>query len=63
VVSGADATIEVNVASSSLRDRPYNEHDIGSIETDSLQKINQTGPIVNTNISDEPPLLIAESSG
>jgi hypothetical protein len=51
------------VASSSLRDRPYSEHDTDSAETDNLQRANQTEPIVNTNVSDEPPLSIAESSG
>jgi hypothetical protein len=63
VVGGADAALEVNVASSSLRDRPHNEHDIGSAETDNLQRANQTELVANTNISDEPPLSIAESSG
>jgi len=51
------------VASSSLRDRPHNEHDMGSVETDNLQRANQTEPVVNINVSDEPPLSIAESSG
>jgi hypothetical protein len=55
--------MEVDVASSSLRDRPHNEHDMGSAETDNLQRANQTEPVVNTNVSDEPPLSIAESSG
>ena len=50
-------------SNSSLRDRPHNEHDIGSAETDNLQRANQTEPVVNTNVSDEPPLSIAESSG
>ena len=63
MVDGADAALEVDVINSSLRDRPHNEHDIGSAETDNLQRANQTEPVVNTNISDEPPLSIAESSG
>ena len=63
MVGGADAALEIDVASSSLPDRPHNEHDIGSTETDSLQRSNQTEPIVYTNISNEPPLSIAESSG
>jgi hypothetical protein len=63
VVGGADTALEVDVSSSSLRDRPYNEHDMGSTGTDNLQRANQTEPVVNTNVSDEPPLLIAESSG
>jgi hypothetical protein len=63
VVSGADAALEVDVASSSLRDRSHNEHDMGSAEIDNLQRANQTEPVVNTNASDEPPPSIAESSG
>jgi hypothetical protein len=63
VVDGADAALKVDVASSSLRDRPHNEHDMGSAETDNLQRANQTEPIVNINVSVEPPLSIAESSG
>ena len=58
MVGGADAALEVDVASSSLRDRSYNEHDIGSAETDNLQRANQTEPVVNTNVFDEPPLSI-----
>jgi hypothetical protein len=63
MVGGADAALEVDVASSSLRDRPHNEHDMGSAETDNLQRANQTEPVVNINVSVEPPLSIAESSG
>ena len=33
------------------------------METGNLQSANQTEPVVNTNISDEPPLSIAESVG
>jgi hypothetical protein len=54
VVGGADAALEVDMASSSLRDISYNEHDMGSAETDNLQRANQT---------DQHPLSIAESSG
>ena len=36
---------------------------MGSAETDNLQRANQTEAVVNTNVSDEPPLSIAESSG
>jgi hypothetical protein len=63
VVGEADAALEVDAASSSLRDRPHNEHDIGSAETDKLQRANQTEPVVNTSDSDGAPLSIAESFG
>jgi hypothetical protein len=63
VVGIADAVLESNVASSSLRDRPHNEHNMGSVETDNLQSARQTESVVNTNVSDEPPLSIAKSSG
>jgi hypothetical protein len=63
VVGGADAALEVDVASSSLRDRPHNEHDMGSVETDDLQRAGQTAPVVNTSVFDEAPLSTAESSG
>ena len=59
MVGGADAALEVDVASSSLRDRPHNEHDTGSAETDKLQRANQTEPVVNTNISDGAPQTLA----
>jgi hypothetical protein len=59
VVGGADAALEVDAASSSLRDRPHNEHDMGSAETDKLQRANQTEPVVNTNISDGAPQTLA----
>jgi hypothetical protein len=62
VVAG-DAALEVDVASSSLRDRPHNEHDMGSVETDDLQRAGQTAPVVNTSVFDEAPLSTAESSG
>ena len=53
-----EAALEADRASSSLRDRPHNEHDVDSVERDSLQRANQTELVVNTNISDEPPLSI-----
>jgi hypothetical protein len=62
VVGGADAALEVDVTSYSLRDRLYNEHDTDSAETDNLQRANQTEPVVNINVSVEPSLSIAESS-
>ena len=51
------------MTSSSPCDSLYNEHDMGSMETDNLQRTNQTEPVVNINVSDEPPLSIAESAG
>jgi hypothetical protein len=36
---------------------------MGFMETDNLQRTNQTESVVNINISDEPPLSIAESAG
>jgi hypothetical protein len=47
------------VAGSSLCDRPHNEHDIGSVQTDKLQRANQTE--LTVNISGEALLSIAES--
>jgi hypothetical protein len=58
-----DAVLESNVASSSLRDRPYNEHDTGSVKADDLQGAGRTAPVVNTPVFDEAPLSTAESSG
>ena len=63
MVSGADTVFEVDVVISALRDRPHNEHDIDSMETDNLQSANQTKSVVDVNISDRPPLSMAESSG
>jgi hypothetical protein len=60
VVGGADAALKVNAASSSLRDRPHNEHDISSAETDKLQRANQTEPVINTNISNGAPQTLGE---
>jgi hypothetical protein len=39
-----DAVLESNVVSSSLRDRSYNEHDIGSVKADDLQEAGRTAP-------------------
>jgi hypothetical protein len=58
-----DAVLESNVASSSLRDRPYNEHDKGSVKADDLQGAGRTAPVVNTPFFDEAPLSTTESSG
>src|SRR2546430_16368381 len=41
----------------------HNEHDIDSVETDNLPRANQTKPVININVSDEPPLSVAASSG
>jgi hypothetical protein len=49
VVDG-DAALEVDVASSSLRDRPHNEHDMGSAETDNLQRANQTDRLIGRHL-------------
>jgi hypothetical protein len=62
-VAAGDAVLEVDGASSSLRDRPHNEHNMGSVETDELQGAGRTMPVVNTSVFDEAPLSIAESSG
>jgi hypothetical protein len=62
VVAG-DAALEVDGASSSLRDRPHNEHNMGSVETDKIQGARRTASVVNTSVFDEAPLSIAESSG
>src|SRR5271168_4614142 len=59
-VGVADAALEVDVASSSLRDRPHNEHNMGSVKTDKRQRANQAKPVVNSSDSDKP-LSIAES--
>jgi hypothetical protein len=44
-----DAVLESNVASFSLRDRPYNEHDTGSVKADDLQGAGRTAPVVNVS--------------
>jgi hypothetical protein len=46
-----------------VRDRPHSEHGTGSVETDSLQRADQTDPVVNTDDSDGPHLSIDGSSG
>jgi DNA-directed RNA polymerase subunit H (RpoH/RPB5) len=58
-----DAVLESNMASSSLRDRSYIEHNTGSVKADDLQGAGQTAPVINTPVFDEAPLLTAESSG
>ena len=50
------------MASSSLRDRPYNEHDTGPVEKDGPQKAAQAAPVVNISVFGEAPLSIAECS-
>jgi hypothetical protein len=40
MVGGAEAALKVDVTSSSPRDKLYNEHNIGSTETDNLQRAN-----------------------
>jgi hypothetical protein len=46
-----------------VRDRSHSEHDTGSVETDSLQRADQTDPVINTDDSDGPHLSIDGSSG
>jgi hypothetical protein len=58
-----DAALKSSVASSSLRDRSYNEHDTGSVKADDLQGAGRTTSVVNTPVFDEAPLSTAESSG
>lgn len=58
-----DAVLESNVASSSLRDRSYNEHDTDSVKADDLQGAGRTASVINTSVFDEAPLSSAESSG
>jgi hypothetical protein len=58
-----DAVLESNVASSSLRDRSYIEHDTGSVKADDLQGAGQTAPVINTPFFDEAPLSTTETSG
>jgi hypothetical protein len=55
-----DAVLESNVANSSLRDRPYNEHDTDSVKADDLQGAGQTAPVINTPVFDEAPLSTAD---
>jgi hypothetical protein len=64
VVGGADAALEVDVASSSLRDRSHNEHGMGSAEIDNLQR-ELIRPSLSSTLMLPTSLLpsIAESSG
>ena len=57
-----DAVLESNVASSSLRDRPYNEHDTGSVKADDLQGAGRTAPVVNTPVFTIAKILDKRSS-
>ena len=47
--------LEVNISSSFLRDRPYNQYETGSIEPDKPRRADQTGPVINTY---EAPLSV-----
>jgi hypothetical protein len=60
VAGGGDS--EVDRGSSFVRNRPYNEYDTGSAETDNLQNTDQTDPIASTNSSGDAHLLIARFS-
>jgi hypothetical protein len=61
MVAGDD-TLEFNVASSFVHDRPYSEHDTGSVETDNLQGAGPIEPVVNIDDSGAAPLSITQSS-
>jgi hypothetical protein len=50
VAGGGDS--EVDRGSSFIRNRPHNEYNTGSAETDNLQNTDQTDPIASTNSSD-----------
>jgi hypothetical protein len=60
VAGGGD--LEVERDDSFIRDQPHHEHDADSVETEALQRADQTEPVVNTNDSGEARLPIAESS-
>ena len=60
VAGGGDS--EVDRGSSFVRNRPHNEYDIGSAETDNLQNTDQTDPIASTNSSGETHLPNARFS-
>ena len=60
VAAGGD--LEIDRGSSFARNRPCNEHDTGSVETDNLQSTDQTELIASTNGSGETHLSIARSS-
>jgi hypothetical protein len=58
-----DAALEVDRVGSSVRDGPFSEYGAGSMKTDSLQRADQTDPVVDTDDSDGAHLSIDESSG
>jgi len=60
VAGGGDS--EVDRGSSFVRNRPHNEYDTGSAETDNLQNTDRTDPIASTNSSGEAHLSIARFS-
>jgi hypothetical protein len=49
MVAGGDDS-EVDRGSPFIRNRPHNEYDTGSAETDNLQNTDQTDPIASTNV-------------
>ena len=55
--------LENNVASSSFRDRSYNEHDPDSVKADDLQKAGRTASVINISVFDEAPFSNVEFSG
>jgi hypothetical protein len=61
-MTAGDTALEVDGTTSFIPNRSQSEHYTGSVETDNLQRANQTESIVNTNSSDEVSLSIAESS-
>jgi hypothetical protein len=60
VAGGGDS--EVDRGSSFVRNRPHNEYDTGSAETDNLRNTDQTDPIASINSSGEAHLSIARFS-
>jgi hypothetical protein len=60
IAGGGDS--EVDRGSSFVRNRPHDEYDTGSAETDNLQSTDQTDPIASTNSSGEAYLSIARFS-
>jgi hypothetical protein len=47
ITGGGDS--EVDRGSSFVRNRPHNEYDTGSVETDNLQSTDQTEPIAGSS--------------
>ena len=60
IAGGGDS--EVNGGSSFIRNRPHNEYDTSSADTDNLPNTDQTNLITNTNSSGETHLSIARFS-